>query len=105
MDAVVVLLPTLPRMSELFRVRPFTFSPVHLTSQTGRERLVAFDLGGPAGETTSGRAGVSGSGSLAFHTGVEGVDMGIWFRVGGIVEDVWGVVDADGRAVGASGPE
>lgn len=31
--------------------------------------------------------------------------MGVWFRVGGIVEDVWGVVDADGRAVGASGPE
>jgi hypothetical protein len=31
--------------------------------------------------------------------------MGVWFRVGGIVEDVWGVVDADGRAVGASGTE
>jgi hypothetical protein len=105
MDTVVVFLPALPRMSELFRIRPFTFPLVHLTSQTGRERLVAFDLGGPTGETTSGRAGVPSSGSLAFHTGVGGVDMGIWFGVGGIVEDVWGVVDADGRAVGASGTE
>jgi hypothetical protein len=102
---VVVLLPALPRMSELFRIRPFTFSPIHLTPQTGRERLVAFDLGGPTSETTPGRASVPSPGSLAFHSGVGRVGMGIWFRVGGIVEDVWGVVDADGRAVGASGPE
>lgn len=103
-DAVVVLLPALPRMSELFRIRPFTFPPIHLTSQTGRERLVAFNLGGPTSETTSGGAGVPSSGPLAFHSGI-GVGIGIWFGVGGIVEDVWGVIDADGRAVRASGTE
>lgn len=69
-DAVVVLLPTLPRMSELFRIRPFTFPPVHLTPQTGGERLVAFNLGGATSETTPGRAGVSSSGPLAFHSGI-----------------------------------
>lgn len=90
-------------MSELFRIRPFTFPPIHLTSQTGRERLVAFDLGGPTSETTPGRAGVASSGPLAFHIGIGGVDMGVWFRVGWIVIGVMvlvvrvrSVADADG---------